>query len=75
VKILCHPYHLGLYTMQEPSYLGKNVSVSIAFMLNIENLAFMCRVEAPKTNHLRNLVPNLEKYKVVQIFHVYEDIN
>ena len=70
VKILCFPYHLGLDTIQEPSYLSKSVSMSIGFMLNMENHTFTCRVEEPITSHLGNLVPNLEKYNVLQILPV-----
>ena len=33
------------------------------------------RVDVPITNHLRDYVPNLEKYKVVQIFLMREDRN
>jgi hypothetical protein len=37
---------------------------------SIVNIIRGTRVEALITDHLRDLAPNLEKYKVVQIFHV-----
>ena len=38
-------------------------------------VSFLTRVEAPITDHLRDFAPNLEKYKVVQFFSMYEDRN
>ena len=32
-------------------------------------------VEAPITNHLRDFIPDLEKYKAVQNFPLFEDRN
>ena len=35
----------------------------------------LCRAEVSITNHLRDFVPNSEKYKVVYIFSMYKDRN
>ena len=44
--------------------------LTLSITLNVK-----ARVEAPMTDHLRDFAPNLEKYKVVQFFHVLEDRN
>ena len=36
---------------------------------------FSCSVEAPTTNHLRDFVPDLEKYEAVQQNSMWEDRN
>ncbi len=46
-------------------------------MKSITDTSLVCkfRAEAPITDYSRDFVLDLEKYKVVQIFHVKEDRN
>jgi hypothetical protein len=75
---MCHGLFIplqGIHLQKEaiPSYM-----VNINYMFEYLITCFDASpnwVEAPKTNHLRDPTPNLEKYKVVQMFIVYKDRN
>ena len=61
-------HYKGLFT----SWTMKS---SLASLIELDSGPLWCRVEAPITNHLRDYVKNLEKYKAVYIFSMWEDRN